>query len=171
MQSESILKDVILGEIGGKNAAIHAYDGIIWKVRSGFLVLVFSGWSILLKSMGDGSLQKENTILLVSCMFLISLAISIGGWMIDRNYVRRIFKVILALNKLMDVLKKSKGDTDYIPVKLLKIVRDDGDCEYVSRGYKQALHTGMIVFFVPPVPFAIIVYMVWYWLKKYLTFF
>jgi hypothetical protein len=32
----------------GKNRAIHAYDGIVWNIRSGFLTLLFGGWSILL---------------------------------------------------------------------------------------------------------------------------
>jgi hypothetical protein len=45
---QDLLKQIVLGEIEGKNRAIHAYDGIVWKIRSGFLTLLFGGWSILL---------------------------------------------------------------------------------------------------------------------------
>jgi len=40
MGERPIFEDVIMQEIAGKNAAIHAYDGIIWKIRSGYLALV-----------------------------------------------------------------------------------------------------------------------------------
>jgi hypothetical protein len=45
---QDLLEQIVLGEIAGKNRAIHAYDGIVWKLRSGFLTLLFGGWSILL---------------------------------------------------------------------------------------------------------------------------
>jgi len=30
-EKEEIIEKLVLGEIAGKNRAIHAYDGIVWK--------------------------------------------------------------------------------------------------------------------------------------------
>ena len=45
----SLHKDIILGEIAGKNAAIHAYDKILWMIRTGYLTLFYGAWAIVLK--------------------------------------------------------------------------------------------------------------------------
>lgn len=47
-EKDDLIEKIVLGEIEGKNRAIHAYDGIVWKIHSGFLILLFGGWSILL---------------------------------------------------------------------------------------------------------------------------
>lgn len=41
---------LINNELTGKNAAIHAYDKMIWKVRAGFLTLVFGAWRLAVKA-------------------------------------------------------------------------------------------------------------------------
>jgi hypothetical protein len=43
-----------VGEVEEKNRAIHVYGGILLKIRSGFLTLLFGGWSILLGASGCG---------------------------------------------------------------------------------------------------------------------
>jgi hypothetical protein len=42
-QKSDLLEKIVLGEIEGKNRAIHAYEGIVWKIRTGFLKRYFSG--------------------------------------------------------------------------------------------------------------------------------
>ena len=51
MSELSLLEKLVLEEIGGKNRAIHAYDRMMWTVRTGFLTLFFAGWGILLKAL------------------------------------------------------------------------------------------------------------------------
>jgi mannose-6-phosphate isomerase-like protein (cupin superfamily) len=161
----TMLKDVVLGEIAGKNTAIHAYDGIIWKVRTGFLTLVFAGWAILLQSMAGGTVTKGNADVLVISMFLVSLTMTFGGWFIDRNYVQRKFRVILALNELMEEVHEFHSELGGISVDLLKVAGDDAKRKFDCSGYRQALYTGMVVFFAPPIPFAVVVCLIWNWLK------
>jgi hypothetical protein len=38
-------------EISVKIQAIHAYDKIVWTVRSGFLTLVFGGWGFIINQL------------------------------------------------------------------------------------------------------------------------
>jgi hypothetical protein len=44
-RQDDLLGSLVLDEIEGKNKAIHAYDGMVWKIRSGFLTLLFAGWA------------------------------------------------------------------------------------------------------------------------------
>ena len=86
MKENSFISKIIIDEIGGKNQAIHAYDKMIWTVRTGFLTLFFAGWGILLKSFVDNSSDKQlsqDGILIV--MLLISITLSCGGYIINAD--------------------------------------------------------------------------------------
>ena len=48
--NEDFLIKLVNSEIAGKNNAIHAYDKMIWTVRTGFLTLVFVAWSFVIKA-------------------------------------------------------------------------------------------------------------------------
>ena len=96
-------KDIILGEITGKNAAIHAYDKIIWMIRSGYFTLLYGGWAILLNGIIDKEAKVEDYQHLVVLMLAITLGLVIGAYVVDRNYMQRKFRVIFSLNKLMDL--------------------------------------------------------------------
>lgn len=156
MGERPILKAVIMQEIAGKNAAIHAYDGIIWKIRSGYLALVFGGWAILLKSLADGPLEKSNIIVVVS-MFLVNLGMSFGGCFVDCNYVRRKFRVILALNDLVGSVKENCDNISRIPHGLLKVAGDDPGFAYKCPGYKEASRAGKCVYFITAIFLALAV--------------
>jgi len=98
MSERPFVEQIILDEIGGKNNAIHAYDHMLWTVRSGFLTLFFVGWGFLLKGLLDqqhpGAVDEAVTRVMTP-MLLVSLGLSVGGFIIDLNYVRRKFRVIM----------------------------------------------------------------------------
>lgn len=90
MQSQSLVEKIILEEVSGKNKAIHAYDGIIWKVRSGYLTVLFAGWAILLKSIIESKIHSPQEFRsFVAAMFCFSAGLAVGGWFVDRTYIRR----------------------------------------------------------------------------------
>lgn len=97
---ESLLIKILLNEIEGKNKAVHAYDGIICKIRTGYLTLLFARLGILLTGFVKEGGDIENSKPFVFIMFLIATGIAIPGAIIDLNYVRREFRVISDLNKL-----------------------------------------------------------------------
>jgi hypothetical protein len=91
--NDTLLERLVLGEIEGKNRAIHSYDDIVWKIRSGFLTLIFGGWAILLR----GILEAKSSHLgdyrsFVFGLLLLSLGFAFGAWYIDRSYLRRKFR-------------------------------------------------------------------------------
>lgn len=139
-----------LAELSGKNKAIHAYDGIIWKVRTGYLTLLFAGWAILLKSMIESKTHSPQEFeSFVAAMFFFSAGLAIGGWFVDRTYIRRKHRVILALDRLSDAIEDCAGDFQKIPPQLLKVAGDNPDMPYESKGYREAHRDANCVFFVP----------------------
>ena len=64
----SLRKDIVLGEIAGKNVAVHAYDKISWMIRTGYLTLFYSGRAVALNVVDKGGdlSQYEEIVLSMS---------------------------------------------------------------------------------------------------------
>ena len=166
MKENSFISKIIIDEIGGKNQAIHAYDKMIWTVRTGFLTVFFAGWGILLKSFVDKSSDQpisQHDILIV--MLLISITLSCGGYIIDVNYVRRKFRVIYALDKLLLTIMKRRETIISDPQEIEKYLQVSGD-KYDDNykkvsGYSPALKSALIIYVVPIIVATAAIIMLW----------
>lgn len=153
------LRKVVLAEVSGKNAAIHAYDEMIWKIRTGFLTLLFVGWSVLLKSITDSPQRPaESYQSIVSAMFLFSLGLALGAWFVDHTYVRRKFRVILALNDLMTALSEAPVSMNSPRPKLLQVSGDNPSIRHRCEGFWEAMRDSSCVFFLPILTLAVAAY-------------
>ena len=98
LSAETNLSKLAFAEVAGKNQAIHAYDQMIWTVRSGFVTLFFAGWGLLFKEL----LSVERISWLHGGVFgalgAVSAVLAYAAHSIERNYVRRKFRVIGSLN-------------------------------------------------------------------------
>lgn len=166
MDKKDLISKIILGEITGKNQAIHAYDKMIWTIRTGFLTLFFAGWGILLKSILDNSSSIQGNLhRVLVAMLLVSIALSIGGLIIDQNYVRRKFRVIYSLDLLLltimqkgvQIVNNSNEISDYIQVSGDK---DDTNYQKVS-GYNPAWKASLAIYIVPVIIATISVLLLW----------
>ena len=149
VMTDTPLEKVVLGEIEGKNRAIHLYDDIAWKIRSGFLTLMFAGWAIVLKGIVEAQSSMDKYRGLVFALLLFSAAFGLGAWYIDRNYLRRKFRVILALNELIDELAASGGDYSKVSSRHLKVAGDDAQRPFDCAGYREARSTELAVYLAP----------------------
>lgn len=153
----SLHKDIILGEIAGKNAAVHAYDKILWMIRTGYLTLFYGAWAIVLKGIiddGGDYIQYKETMIF---MFSITFSLAIGACVVDNNYVRRKFRVIFALNKLLKYsfdIKDEESINEEIMTKLHEYLKVSGEKNdsYKSDGYKQAVLAERLIFGVSILP-------------------
>jgi hypothetical protein len=149
-EQENLFEKIVLGEIEGKNRAIHAYDEIVWKIRSGFLTLLFGGWSILL----TGIVQTKDKPPadyqpLAFGLFLFSLGFAFGARYIDRSYIRRKFRVIHALDRLMDEIGSCGDDYRKLSPELLRVAGDNPAMPYKGAGYREASRAELSVYLAP----------------------
>jgi len=153
MNSQSLSEKIILNEISGKNAAIHAYDKIIWQIRTGFLTLVFGGWAFILKGAIESNKSLNDIYEFGGLMVILSIVLSVAGFVVDWNYVKRKFRVIKSLTILQEILVKNQGDLKDISEKdqkklsqLVGVIGDSGNKEYGGKGYSQEVFSSSIVY-------------------------
>ena len=139
---------------------------MIWTIRTGFLTLFFAGWGILLKSIVDnGADSHRDMIPILIAMLLVSIALSIGGLIIDQNYVRRKFRVIYALDSLLSIILTKGSPIVNTPneiVSYIKVSGDQNDTEYrKASGYNPAWRAGLAIYVIPIVIAVISVSLLW----------
>jgi len=82
-----------------------------------------------------------------------SLALAIGGYKIDTNYVKRKFRVINGLNKLTEITAtvniNLQGIQQNVLIELLKILGDSFNDKYKSKAYKNEINVSRIIYFIP----------------------
>jgi hypothetical protein len=147
--NETILEKMVLGEIAGKNKAIHAYDEIAWKIRTGFLTLLFGGWGVFLRSTIDAKLPQQEFRAVLISLALFSAGFAYAAWSIDRSYLRRKFRVILVLDQISVALAESGGDVTRVSPDLLRVAGDDALKPYDCLGFRDARRTELKVYLVP----------------------
>ncbi len=153
MSEDPLIQRIILDEIIGKNQAIHAYDRMIWTIRTGFLTLFFAGWGILFKSIVESSSHIKNLGLIMVAMLMVSIATGIGAFILDCNYTRRKFRVILALDTLLSIILRKGNGILNNPIELEEIIKVSGDKDnrnYIKvSGYRPALKAAIIIYCTP----------------------
>ena len=152
--NDEFVKDLIKSEIGGKFAAIHAYDKMIWTVRTGFLTLVFAAWALLIKTGLENKLSIAEMDSYIYLLSGFSLVLAIGGFKIDLNYARRKFRVIKAVNQLMKFICSTGEDNLNTDDRsrltgLLQISGDAANKEYRQPSFDNELNVSRIIYTVP----------------------
>jgi len=156
MADREFLQEVILNEIKGKNAAIHAYDRMSWTVRSGFLTLFFAAWGLVLGGMVKEHRSPAEMSPISRALLVVSVGLALGGLLIDIGYVVRKFKVIHALNQLLQLLLDHGGEPEALiddPVRqsLRHILRVSGDTGggSIEKGWGLTIGLGAVIYIVP----------------------
>lgn len=91
--------ELIRTEIAGKSTALGRYDSILWKVRSGYAIILYSGLAILGTTGLNISTILGNERFLIALIMLI-WGFSICGYAIDINLSHRKLRVVEASNRL-----------------------------------------------------------------------
>lgn len=149
MSDFKLSEQIVLGEIAGKNAAIHAYDKIIWVIRSGYLTLFFAGWALMLQALIENSTQTSETTSYILAMLVVSVGLTVGGFVVDLNYILRKFRVINALNCLTEfaINHESSVNNNEINKELIQLLNVSGD-PYPS-GRRTAIRAAIIIYMTP----------------------
>lgn len=151
--SSNLAEWIVRNEIEGKNLAIHAYDGILWKIRTGYLTLHFSSWAVIVTAVEKDPSRKALWPSAVA-LLAISLGLAVAGHAIDRNYVKRKFRVIrsvdlLSVSAFEGAAAEKGGGAARIDPEDLKVAGDSGSQEFEGRGYEEAIGVTHQLYSIP----------------------
>lgn len=151
--TDRFLRSLGMAEVAGKNAAIGAYDHMIWTVRSGFLTVFFGGWGFLLKTLLETRPLTRHHYAIIGATIFLSGALAGAAAQIDRNYVRRKFRVIASLNHLLDGLSRLAVEANSTAqnslISELRVAGDTDDLTYKISGYERECEVGRLIYLVP----------------------
>lgn len=87
------ISELLKVELPGKKVAMGRYDEILWKIRSGYLIVLAGALGFFV--------TKASPLTLTYEMLAIILWFSMVAWIIDINFRRRQLRVVKAYNELI----------------------------------------------------------------------
>lgn len=94
--------ELIRGQLAGKLIALARYDEIIWKVRAGYVAVVYG---MLAFFVGKESKLTEvlNSADLLHGLLPIAVSLSVCAFLVDVAFVLSKLRVVAARNRLSDI--------------------------------------------------------------------
>src|SRR5687768_11445260 len=81
--------ELIMAELDGKLKAIAGYDEILWKIRAGYVGILYGSLGIIIGTSGLQDLQpvidKPSLIPIIPTLFLLVAGFSISSYIVDRT--------------------------------------------------------------------------------------
>ena len=125
---------LVIAELGSKRAAVHAYDSIIWKVRTGYAIVLYTGLGLIYGDvLGLKDLPSPWRIS-VGLLFIVSLSIAAAA--IDLSFLRGKLRVVERKNELPDLALTLSTCSGVEADKLRRALRHAGEDPsiYISSG-------------------------------------
>jgi hypothetical protein len=96
------VEELIRSQLQGKSKALERYDAILWKIRSGYIVVLYGGLTILA---GKESILPEaiGTGTTLIALFYLATGISVCALFIDLGFLLSKLRVIEARDRLSDL--------------------------------------------------------------------
>jgi hypothetical protein len=86
-------EELVRGELLGKNKASERYDAILWKIRAGYVTVLYGTLTLL----GEKAFDHPWAA------FALILGFSASAFRIDYTFLRSKLRVVAAQNRLADV--------------------------------------------------------------------
>lgn len=121
-EAELSRDSLILSGLQGKTKAIAGYDNILWKIRAGYVGILYGSLAIILGTGGIKDLQAlVNETSLVLVVFLLLSGFSISAYIVDSTYLAKKLKVIVVRDLLVKLTLDTTAETDWHLSTLLSI--------------------------------------------------
>jgi hypothetical protein len=146
-RQEDPAQAMLRAELTGKHNAAQVYDERMWKIRTGFLTLVFGGWAALL-GIGSGSGSGLDAVR-QGCwpMFVVTLALGVTACIIECFYVARKYRCVGAINELSYLLYKGQFQDEH-ERRWFRFTGDDPAGSF-GEGFKMAFFETLLVYSIP----------------------
>jgi hypothetical protein len=113
-------QELVRSALDDKVKAISGYEEIIWKIRSGYVVILYGALTLLLGKEGISDMDLLHSSL--RCIVFLILGLSLSVFLIDFGYVRKKLKIVAAREKLIEhAFGKNFNSDDRMLESLLRI--------------------------------------------------
>ena len=111
------LEELIRSHLRGKSSALEKYDAIIWKIRSGYIVILYGTLTVL----GGEKIKLHgltDSDLVLPFLLLLTWGMSSCAFLIDRSFIISKLRVINDWNQLSNLSldlatgKKDRNDVE-----------------------------------------------------------
>ncbi|HYY95796.1 MAG TPA: hypothetical protein VE713_14935 [Pyrinomonadaceae bacterium] len=100
------LEELIRSQLQGKVRALERYDAILWKIRSGYVVVLYGALTIL-----GGKDYRLAEGLGVNTLLVLIAVVSISAFFVDLGFLLSKLRVVEARNSLSDMaFELARGD-------------------------------------------------------------
>ena len=97
-------EQLVQAALESKLSAIARYEEISWKIRSGYIVILYGALTLLLgKELGNLRSVAEDFTTSISVLFLI-LGLSLSAFAVDLSYLRKKIRVVVVRDMLVEVV-------------------------------------------------------------------
>ncbi len=136
MKINQDFKEQVIKCLDSRLNAIGGYDSIIWKIRAGYLGILYSTLGLLIGTNGEMTISELSEM--KELILLLVIGFSISAYIIDYAYVRKKLRVVISRDKLMSLFLENET----IEVNLLKIsgemdLHESQDDEMKNDYYKK----------------------------------
>jgi len=110
------ISELLKVELPGKKVAMGRYDEILWKIRSGYLIVLAGTLGLFVTKGSPLTLTRE--------ILIVILWFSLVAWVIDISFRRRQLRVVKAYNELLSSAIKNLPEEEglkHIEVELFHI--------------------------------------------------
>jgi hypothetical protein len=129
--------ELIRAELRGKFLAIERYDAMLWRIRSGYVVVLYGALTILGGTSGLISMPPADRNQMLTAAVLLVCGFSLCGLAVDFFFLRANFRVINDANDLGDLalrfaMGKTTMEAEYD--RLQELLRNSGEKPAKVRG-------------------------------------
>lgn len=129
MESITTLEDLIKYELDGKQSAITDYDRIIWRIRSGYSVFLYTSIGVITALLNNGVLKVNAPF--VAAIIIIVIGFSVFGAVLENIFMRSKLHVVEDRDDLIGYMYKLVSDKDQLQLiddnKLIRLLQNSGE--------------------------------------------
>lgn len=131
--SQLTVEELIRSQLQGKLIALERYDQILWKIRAGYLAVLYSLLTVL--SGKDFELQDVlGDVAKIEVLFYTAISFSLCAFFIDLGFLLSKLRVVEARNDLSDIaiaLASSGSTTEKVKERLKALLHLSGEAPSV----------------------------------------
>ena len=134
-------EELIWEALGDKLSAISGYDAIIWKIRAGYVAVLYGGLTVLTSQrfLMDGESLSALVVVLIC-------GLSFAAFWIDIAYVGKKLRVVVARDELVTLALTRPRDRARLTI-LLHIAGEASPWNLATKNYFKKLGSNFLIMF------------------------